>query len=68
MATESMNLREWMKLGGVLDLGGERSWDSEGVGAPHLLVLRLDDGTTRMYYLHGSGQGWQYGGDWSCQM
>jgi len=52
MAAESMNLREWTKLGVVLDIGSEGSWDSDGVGAPHL--LRLDDGTTRMYY---TGQG-----------
>lgn len=52
MAAESDNLRNWSKLGVALDVGGEGDWDSEGVGAPH--VLRLDDGSTRMYY---TGQG-----------
>lgn len=48
MAAESNDLREWTKLGVVLDVGDEGSWDHDGVGAPHL--LRLDDGSTRMYY------------------
>jgi len=48
MAAESNDLREWTKLGVVLDVGAEGSWDLDGVGAPHL--LRLDDGSTRMYY------------------
>ena len=52
MAAESKDLRKWTKLGVVLDVGEEGAWDFDGVGAPHL--LRLDDGTTRMYY---TGQG-----------
>ena len=52
MAAESDDLRSWSKLGVALNVGEEGSWDLEGVGAPHL--LRLDDGTTRMYY---TGQG-----------
>lgn len=48
MAAESNDLRNWTKLGVVLDVGDEGSWDHDGVGAPHL--LRLDDGSTRMYY------------------
>ena len=52
MAAESDDLRNWSKLGIALDVGGEGEWDSEGVGAPH--VLRLDDGSSRMYY---TGQG-----------
>jgi hypothetical protein len=50
-AAETTNMRGWKKLGVALDVG-EDDWDSEGVGAPH--VLRLDDGTSRMYY---TGQG-----------
>lgn len=52
MAAESSDLRTWTKCGVVLDVGDEGTWDFHGVGAPHL--LRLDDGTTRMYY---TGQG-----------
>lgn len=53
MAAETTNMRDWNKLGVALDVGeGDDAWDSEGVGAPH--VLRLDDGTSRMYY---TGQG-----------
>jgi predicted GH43/DUF377 family glycosyl hydrolase len=48
MAAESNDLRKWNKLGVILDVGDEGHWDFNGVGAPHL--LRLDDGTTRMYY------------------
>lgn len=48
MAAESDDLRTWKKMGVVLDVGQEGSWDCGGVGAPH--ILRLDDGTTRMYY------------------
>lgn len=48
MAAESPDLRIWTKHGIVLDVGDDGSWDFGGVGAPHL--LRLDDGTTRMYY------------------
>jgi predicted GH43/DUF377 family glycosyl hydrolase len=54
MAAESQDLRNWTKSGVVLDIGEDGAWDSEGVGAPHL--LRLDDGNTRMYYT-GQGKG-----------
>lgn len=43
----------WTKHGTVLDVGStESSWDINGVGSPHL--IRLDDGSIRMYY---TGQG-----------
>lgn len=53
MAAESDDLRNWTKLGVALDVGDDEAWDSDGVGAPH--VLRLDDGASRMYYT-GQGQ------------
>ncbi len=52
MAAESDDLRNWTKIGVALDVGEDGAWDSDGVGAPH--VLRLDDGASRMYY---TGQG-----------
>lgn len=52
MVAESDDLRNWTKLGVALNVGKDGEWDSEGVGAPH--VLRLDDGSSRMYY---TGQG-----------
>jgi len=53
MAAESYDLRNWNKLGVALDVGSnDDAWDCGGVGAPH--VLRLDDGSSRMYY---TGQG-----------
>lgn len=52
MVAESDNLKDWNKLGVALDVGEDETWDSDGVGAPH--VLRLDDGSSRMYY---TGQG-----------
>ena len=52
MAAESNDLRKWTKLGVAFDVGSDGAWDADGVGAPH--VLRLDDGTSRMYY---TGQG-----------
>jgi predicted GH43/DUF377 family glycosyl hydrolase len=55
MAAESDDLRKWTKLGVVLDVGDEGSWDLDGVGAPHL--VRLDDGSTRMYYTGQSADG-----------
>lgn len=48
LAAESKDLRNWKKIGISLDIGEQGSWDSYGVGAPHL--IRLDDGSTRMYY------------------
>ena len=54
MAAESADGRNWDKLGVVLDVGNkeEGGWDFNGVGSPHM--LRLDDGSVRMYY---TGQG-----------
>ena len=54
MAAESADGRNWEKIGVVLDVGNEEEggWDFNGVGSPHM--LRLDDGTVRMYY---TGQG-----------
>jgi hypothetical protein len=63
LMAESDNLKEWKKIGLALDVGSSSSrsnnddnddaitttsWDSKGVGSPH--VIRLDDGTYRMYY------------------
>lgn len=44
----------WTKKGLALDVGGpdEAAWDSAGVGSPHM--VRMDDGSLRMYY---TGQG-----------
>ncbi len=39
--------REWTKEGVVLDLG--ETWDCDGVGSPN--ILRMDDGSQRMYYI-----------------
>jgi len=52
MAAESKDGLEWKKLGVAFDIGEDGAWDSAGVGSAH--VLRLDDGTLRMYY---TGQG-----------
>ena len=67
LLAESTDLKEWKKIGLALDVGrrsssssssdtddddGTTSWDSEGVGSPH--VIRLDDGTFCMYY-NGEG-------------
>jgi hypothetical protein len=58
LLAESTDLKEWKKIGLALDVGrrsssssssdtddddGTTSWDSEGVGSPH--VIPLDDGT-----------------------
>jgi hypothetical protein len=52
MATSTDTVR-WTKQGVALDIGdGPDAWDFAGVGAPH--VLRIDDGSLRMYY---TGQG-----------
>jgi hypothetical protein len=53
MMAESDDGRKWEKKGAVFDVGdSEEAWDFGGVGSPH--VLRLDDGSMRMYY---TGQG-----------
>lgn len=50
---ESQDGRTWEKMGLAFDTGEtEDAWDSNGVGSPH--VIRLDDGSMRMYY---TGQG-----------
>ena len=55
LMTESDDLQIWNELGLALDTGANKeddnnhaAWDSKGVGSPH--VIRLDDGTFRMYY------------------
>jgi len=49
LAAESDDLKNWTKMGLVMDVGeGDDAWDSQGVGSPH--VIRLDDGFFRMYY------------------
>jgi hypothetical protein len=53
MKAESVDGANWSKFGVVLDVGeSDDAWDCEGVGSPH--VLRMDDGSQRMYY---TGQG-----------
>jgi len=53
MKAESQDGRRWEKKGVVLDVGeSEDAWDVGGVGSPH--VVRLDDGSMRLYY---TGQG-----------
>jgi len=52
MMAESKDGESWTKTGIVLDVGGEGSWDFGGVGSPS--IIRLDDGTSRIYY---TGQG-----------
>lgn len=44
--------RSWTKEGLVLDLGED--WDSDGVGSPN--ILRMDDGSERMYYVGQKGK------------
>jgi len=53
LTAESFDGRKWEKKGLTLDIGkGDEAWDCNGVGSAH--VVRLDDGSTRMYY---TGQG-----------
>lgn len=52
MVAESPDGEVWKKTGMALDIGNSGSWDESGVGSPHL--VRLDDGSIRMYY---TGQG-----------
>jgi hypothetical protein len=56
MLAESDDGRQWKKRGVVFDVGtsslSDEAWDCAGVGSPH--VIRLDDGSMRMYY---TGQG-----------
>merc|ERR1712029_1331918 len=56
LAAESDDLEEWKKLGLVMDVGeADDAWDAQGVGCPH--VIRLDDGSFRMYYTGESKKG-----------
>mmetsp|Transcript_53359 Transcript_53359/g.129799 ORF Transcript_53359/g.129799 Transcript_53359/m.129799 type:complete len:183 (-) Transcript_53359:408-956(-) len=50
---ESIDGRKWNKKGVVLDLGDDGAWDCDGVGSPH--VLRMDDGSQRLYYVGQNG-------------
>ncbi|KAI2491259.1 methyltransferase [Fragilaria crotonensis] len=53
LMAESKDGRTWEKKGLAFDTGAsDDAWDSGGVGSPH--VIRLDDGSMRMYY---TGQG-----------
>ncbi|KAL3901096.1 MAG: hypothetical protein SGARI_006124 [Bacillariaceae sp.] len=45
--------RAWNKLGVVMDVGDDGLWDCDGVGSPH--ILRMLDGSQRMYYVGQSG-------------
>jgi len=48
--------RVWTKQGLVLDIGenGDDDWDCDGVGSPN--ILRIDDGSERMYYVGENGK------------
>ncbi|GAX24813.1 hypothetical protein FisN_18Lh104 [Fistulifera solaris] len=48
----SQDAKTWSKKGIALDVGADGTWDCGGVGSPH--IIRMDDGTERMYY---TGQG-----------
>ena len=48
LVAESNDGFEWRKFGVALDIGDSDAWDSKGVGSPH--IIRLDDGSCRMYY------------------
>jgi predicted GH43/DUF377 family glycosyl hydrolase len=52
LVAESNDGFDWYKIGIAMDVGDDNSWDCGGVGSPHL--IRLDDGSYRMYYT-GSG-------------
>ncbi|KAG7349795.1 hypothetical protein IV203_012392 [Nitzschia inconspicua] len=54
MVAESDDGRTWNKKGVVLDVGDDGLWDSDGVGSPH--ILRMDDGSQRMYYVGQQGK------------
>ena len=42
MMAESSNGRKWTKKGVVFDIGEDGAWDSNGVGAPHILRYVVD--------------------------
>jgi len=52
LSAVSTDGRKWVKDnedGAVLDIGTTDTWDCDGVGSPH--ILRMDDGSQRMYYV-----------------
>jgi len=54
LSARSSDGRAWIKnneQGPVLDIGDDddETWDCDGVGSPH--ILRMDDGSQRMYYV-----------------
>uniref|UniRef100_A0A7S2R3N7 Glycosyl hydrolase family 32 N-terminal domain-containing protein n=1 Tax=Eucampia antarctica TaxID=49252 RepID=A0A7S2R3N7_9STRA len=52
----SDDARKWDKLGMLLDVNSQpQAWDSQAVGSPDL--IRLDDGTTRLYYTGQNADG-----------
>jgi predicted GH43/DUF377 family glycosyl hydrolase len=53
LMAHSTDGRTWKKRGVALDVGD--GWDAEGVGSPH--CVRLDDGSSRMYYTGQSADG-----------
>lgn len=53
LMAHSSDGKSWKKLGVALDVGDE--WDQNGVGSPH--CVRLDDGSSRMYYTGQSADG-----------
>jgi hypothetical protein len=56
MVATSRDSKTWTKQGVALDVGADSdAWDFGGVGAPH--VLRMDDGSSRMYYTGQSSDG-----------
>jgi len=54
MKATSANGKDFTKVGLVFDIGADGEWDCEGVGSPD--IIRLDDGSLRMYYT-GQGKG-----------
>jgi hypothetical protein len=53
MMATSDDGRKWTKKGVVMDVGEDGLWDCDGVGSPH--ILRMDDGSQRMYYVGQCG-------------
>ena len=54
MMATSDDGRKWTKNGVVMDVGDDGLWDCDGVGSPH--ILRMDDGSQRMYYVGQCGK------------
>jgi len=55
LMAKSYDGQTWHKKGVVFDVGQTHAWDSHGVGSPN--ILRLDDGTLRMYYTGQAADG-----------